>query len=92
MWYKINGDQAEIKIYAKPNAKKTALIAINEQGLNISLHAKPLEDEANKELILFLAEYFNIPKSRISLLRGNTSKHKWVSMPLNDKVRQLLQM
>jgi uncharacterized protein len=90
MWHKISDNQIELKIFAKPNAKKTALVGVNDQGLNISLHAKPLDDAANIELISFLSDYFDIPKSQITLKRGGTSRHKWVSMPLNEKIKKFL--
>ena len=46
-------NQVELHIFAKPNAKKTSLVIINEQGINIALRAKPQQDKANKELITF---------------------------------------
>lgn len=89
-WYKIDGKKIELKIYAKPNAKKTSLVCINDQGLNISLHAKPLDDAANKELIKFLADLFNVPKSQITLIRGKTSRLKCVALPLNAAIKQFI--
>ena len=54
MWCKIKNDQVELYILAKPNAKRTMLLKISEQELHIALHAKPQDDEANKELISYL--------------------------------------
>lgn len=90
MWFKIENQQVKINILAKPNAKKTALLGISDQGLNISLHAKPHKGEANKELISYLAKLFKLPKNQIILQRGEGSKHKQVIVPLTDKVKELL--
>lgn len=90
MWYVIKDQQVELRIYAKPNAKRTALLSVDERGMHVSLHAKPHQGEANKELISFLSEQFDIPKSRIELLRGEGSRYKRVALPLTDKVRQFL--
>lgn len=90
MWFKIQNQQIQIKILAKPNAKKTTFLAISEQGMHISLHAKPHHGEANKELISYLSILFRIPKSQIHLVHGEASKHKKVLLPLNDIVRELL--
>lgn len=89
-WFKIEKQQVKINILAKPNAKKTAIVAINEQGLQISLHAAPQEGEANKELIAYLSKLLKVPKSQIILQRGEGSRHKQVLLPLTDKVQELL--
>lgn len=61
MWFKIQNQHARINIFAKPNAKKTTFLGIGEQGLLISLHAKPHQGEANKVLIAYLAKLFYSP-------------------------------
>ncbi len=53
MWFQIKDQHVEIRVFAKPKAKRTALLKVNEEGLNIALHAKPHEGEANIELISF---------------------------------------
>lgn len=90
MWYKIHNDQISFHIYAKPLAKRTALVKVDDQGLHISLHAKPVEGEANKELISFLSTLFKLPKSKIQLLRGETSKRKTVSVPMTESVHDFI--
>jgi uncharacterized protein (TIGR00251 family) len=47
-------------------------------ALKIRLKAPPVDGEANAELIRFLSKHFKIPKSRISIIRGETSKKKLV--------------
>lgn len=90
MWFKIENQQVMINIFAKPNAKKTAIAKIDNQALHIFIHAKPFQGEANKVLISYLAKLFKLPKSQIILQRGENSRHKQVVVPLVDSVRQLL--
>jgi len=90
MWFKINGQQVKINILAKPNAKKTAFLGISEQGLLISLHAKPHQGAANKELISYLSKLFELPKNQIVLQKGEGSRHKQVVVPLTDVVYKLI--
>lgn len=90
MWYKIQNQEVELSILAKPNAKRTAFLSVSEQGLHIALHAKPQEDEANKELISYLAKLFRLPKSQIILKRGEHSRHKQVMVPLTVTVQRFL--
>lgn len=91
MWYKIQGQTVELRILAKPNAKKSQLLGVSDQGLQISLHAKPHQGEANKELIKFLSELLDIPKTKIDLQRGEGSRFKKVVVPLTGKVEQFIQ-
>lgn len=90
MWYKIIKEQVCVMIIAKPNAKKSACIKIDAQGLHIALHAKPVQGAANKELINFLAKLFAVPKSQLILLKGETSRYKQISLPYNAKVNARL--
>lgn len=90
MWYKIQKDQVRINVIVKPNAKKTAFLGTSEQGLLISLHAKPHKGAANKELILFLAELFSLPKSQIILQKGDTSRYKQVVVPLTEDTQKFI--
>lgn len=92
MWFKRQNQHVTVQIIAKPNAKKTALIKVTSEGLNIALHAKPHQGAANKELIVFLSDFFAIPKSRITLKFGENSRHKQVSMPLTDALLERLEM
>ena len=90
MWFKVENQIVELKIYAKPNAKKTGLLKINDNELQISIHAKPQDGEANKELINFISKQFKIPKTKIILLRGENSRHKQLRMPLNSVLEHWL--
>jgi uncharacterized protein (TIGR00251 family) len=90
MWFKIESTYIDIFIYAKPNAKKSALLSISEDALHIAIHAKPQDGEANKELIAFIAKLFKIPKSHCELLKGKGNRHKQVRVPLSNSLIQLL--
>lgn len=90
MWFKVQDQQIRLQIIAKPNAKKTILLRINEEGLHIAIHARPEKGEANKELILFLSDLLGVPKSKIILKSGETSKYKQLIIPFTTKVEKIL--
>lgn len=91
MWYKINKHVLELSVFAKPNAKKTALVSLTDDALHITLHAKPKEGAANKELIAFLAKLFNTPKTRIHLVKGENSRLKKLHIPLSHSLLESIQ-
>ncbi len=74
-------EKVTIRVFVKPNAKKSALVEIKDGVLHIALHAKPHEGEANKELCRFLAELYKVPKSQVILEGGEKSRHKVISLP-----------
>lgn len=65
----------EIKVI--PNAKKNEI-----KGNKVYLTAPPIDNRANKALIEFIAGHFNIKKSQVSILKGNKSKNKVLSINL----------
>ena len=91
MWYTIEDNLIKLIVIAKPNAKKSRLIKLSAEGLQISLQAKPQEGEANKALVLFLATLFQTPKTHVKLIAGLQSRYKRVSIPVNAKSLGCLQ-
>lgn len=90
MWFKIHNQHVGINILVKPNAKKTAILGISEQGLLVSLHAKPHQGAANKELISYLGKLFHLPKTQIILQSGEKSRYKRVVVPLTESVKKFI--
>ena len=75
-----------VAIKVTPNARKSAVAGwgADERGrplLLVKLAAPALEGKANKELLRFMAEHLDCAKSDVSLIRGETSRTKAVSMP-----------
>lgn len=86
MWFSIKKDKLILQVFAKPNAKKSAYIEIKNDAIHISLHAKPQQGEANKELIRFLSEWLSIAKSHIEIVKGESSKYKTVVITYDERI------
>ncbi len=76
-----NGILATIKI--SPNAKKNEIIKTDTE-VKIKITAQPVDGKANKALIEFLSKTFKIPKTSISIVKGETSKEKTILFFVND--------
>lgn len=46
--------------------------------LKVSVAATPEKNQANLELISFLAQFFSLPKSKVVIKKGLTSRNKEV--------------
>ena len=66
-----------LEIKAVPNAPKTEMTGFMENGvLKIKVKAAPEKGKANKELIRFLAEIFQLNKRDVLLISGDASRLK----------------
>ncbi|MDC7676525.1 DUF167 family protein [Asticcacaulis machinosus] len=50
------------------------------QILKVRVKAPPIEGRANAALLAFLAKELGLPKSRLTLMSGDTSRYKLVSV------------
>ncbi|RMA97612.1 DUF167 domain-containing protein [Hydrogenothermus marinus] len=66
----------KIRIKVKPNAKKEEIKKIEDDYFEIRVTVVPEKGKANKKVIEILSKYFKVPKSNITLLKGETSKEK----------------
>ncbi len=66
--------QKSIKV--KPNSQQQKIIEEADGSLIISLKSPPVDGKANEELIKLLAKKFSVPKSRITIKLGLSSRQK----------------
>jgi len=69
-----------LAVRVQPRASKSGVAGELDGVLKIRLAAPPVEGEANEELIRLLAKLFDASRQRISILSGQTSKNKVVSV------------
>ncbi|HET6466057.1 MAG TPA: DUF167 domain-containing protein [Nitrospiria bacterium] len=81
-----------IKVSVQPKASRQELSGIREGVLRLRLTAPPVEGAANEACRIFLAELFQISKSRIQIIRGHQSRQKSVQIQgmTSETVRQHL--
>ncbi|HIO42311.1 MAG TPA: DUF167 domain-containing protein [Aquifex sp.] len=65
-----------VKVKAKPRSKKEGVKKLAENYFEVRVNQPPEKGRANERIAELLAEYFDIPKSRVRLVRGETSKEK----------------
>ena len=70
----------KITVRAKPNSKKPSIEKTDDGVFVIAVKEKPEHDRANQAVIKTLAEHLGVPKSRIKIILGRTSKQKVVEI------------
>jgi hypothetical protein len=73
-----NGSDCLLRVWAKPRASRSRVVALGDEHVEIQLAAPPVDGAANKALIIFLAKALGLGKGRLCLAKGETSRHKLV--------------
>jgi uncharacterized protein (TIGR00251 family) len=73
-----------LHIKVKPNARKDEVLKGPDGTIMVRIKAAPVEGKANKYLTAFLAEYFGLSRSRVTLLRGETNSYKTLEIEADE--------
>lgn len=77
-WLRVAGDDVVLMLHIQPGAKRTEVAGIHGEALKVRLGAPPVDGKANDCLTTFLAERLGLPKSRVVLEAGASSRSKRV--------------
>ena len=67
-----------IRCRIQPSASKTKIVGIHDNALKITLTAPPVDGKANKLLKQFMAKKLHLPKSKVSVIKGESSRSKTI--------------
>lgn len=67
-----------LAVKAVPNAPRSQIAGWLAEALKVKLHAPPVDGKANAELCRFLAETLGLPRHAVTLVAGDTARHKRV--------------
>ncbi|MGI8787573.1 MAG: DUF167 domain-containing protein [Pyrinomonadaceae bacterium] len=73
-------DSIIFSVRVVPRASKSEIVGEMNGALKIKINAPPVDGAANAELIKVLSKKFNVPKSAIEILKGQTSKTKQIKI------------
>lgn len=65
-----------LRLYIRPAASKTSWDKVFDDRQKVKIAAPPEDGKANEELVRFVAKSFSIPKSKVQIIRGESSKLK----------------
>ena len=80
---KIVDDGIILRLRISPNASKNQFI-FAEDMIKLKITAQPIENKANKAVIEYLSKLFKVPKTKITILKGDTSKEKTLLIKTTD--------
>jgi uncharacterized protein (TIGR00251 family) len=66
----------KLTIHAKPNSKKEGIQKISEQEWIVRVRAQAIDGKANQAIVESVSEESGVPKSKVKIVSGETSKKK----------------
>lgn len=69
-----------LTVQVKPNSKRQDIQVADDGRLVVHLKSPPVDGKANVELIKLLAKKYGVPKSRITIKSGVSSRLKQVEV------------
>ena len=72
---------AALAVRVTPRASRNEITEIQSDGtVKVRLTAPPVEGDANKALIVFMAEVLGVPPSKLDIVAGLSGKDKLISV------------
>lgn len=76
----------KIRVTVKPNSHKAEVTFVAAGQYRVAVTPPPSQNKANEAVIEALVEYFHVPKSLITIVRGERSKSKTLEIEIDQKL------
>jgi uncharacterized protein (TIGR00251 family) len=64
----------------QPRSRKSEIAGIHDDLLKVKITSPPVDGQANESLIKFFSKLLSIPKSEISIIKGERAKRKKIKI------------
>jgi len=71
-----NAKGVSFAVKVHPRARKNQITGVVGEALKLALTAPPVEGKANEAVIEFFADFFDIPRSSVTIASGESSRNK----------------
>ncbi len=79
-FYYWQGETLVLRLHVQPRASRDEFCGLYGDNLKVRITAPPADGKANQHLRKYLAKVFRVPASRVTLLRGASSRSKQFSI------------
>lgn len=70
-----------VSVTIKPNSKKGPLIEkMADDSLLVYVREAAVDGKANEAMVKMLSKHYKVPKTRITIIRGHTSRQKTIEI------------
>ena len=75
-WWRPDGSAWLLAVRVQPGASRTEVVGEYGEQLKIRLQAPPVDGTANAALVAFVASELGLPRSAVTVVRGQASRSK----------------
>jgi uncharacterized protein len=79
------GDDWVLAVRVQPRASRAKIVGMHGDMLKIALTSPPVDGAANKALCQLIAKELGVAKGRVSIIRGEKSREKHLSVRAVDR-------
>ena len=72
--------KTEFSVRVHPNSTVNEVVGVTEGKWQVRIAAPPVKGKANKELIALLSHLLGVGKSRIAIIKGQTTRNKTIAI------------
>ena len=76
----MSGAETKISLRVYPNAARSKVVGFTDGVLQVRVAAPPVKGQANRELIAVLSKALAVSKGTLTIVKGNTSRHKVIAI------------
>jgi hypothetical protein len=76
----VKEDMIIMTVTAVPKSSRDSIVGLYGEAVKVAITAPPVDGKANAHICKFLAGEFKTAKSNVSIVKGETSKHKTVEI------------
>jgi uncharacterized protein len=69
-----------LEVKVQPRSKAPGVEKLADGSFRVRVRAAPERGRANREVVKRLAEFLDVPPSRLSVVRGEASSSKWIKV------------
>lgn len=77
-WWEATGDGITLAVRVTTGGSRSQVIGVADDRLRVRVAARPVEGQANAELVRYLAERLGVRRSAVSIVRGERAREKTV--------------
>ena len=81
----------DINVRVQPKAKRNHIEVIEGGGLKVYVTAAPESGKANDAVVALLSKALKVPKSRMSIVRGQKSRDKLIRIEGIEETGQVIE-
>lgn len=82
-----------LNIYVQPRASRLGFAGLHDGCLKLAIPSPPVDDKANKAVVSFLADFFQLAQKEVRLCSGHKSRRKQLAIGTlaEDEIRHRIE-